>query len=53
VALLNKKNPFKRGVMRFDDYSYNLYNKYILLENSKQSVNKVYANNAVAVDGTS
>lgn len=24
--------PFKRGVMRFDDYNYNMYNKYILID---------------------
>ena len=27
-----KKDPFKRGVMRFEDYNYNMYNKYILVE---------------------
>lgn len=27
--------PFKRGVMRFDDYNYNMYNKYILIDSQK------------------
>lgn len=39
--------------MRFEDYSYNLYNKYILLENSKHSLQKNYFNNTMALDGTS
>ena len=27
--------PFKRGVMRFEDYNYNMYNPYILIDNTK------------------
>lgn len=30
-----KYAPFKRGVMRFEDYNYNMYNKYILIDNAK------------------
>ena len=26
------EHPFKRGSMKFDDYNYQLYNPYILLE---------------------
>lgn len=28
-----KHDPFKRGIMRFEDYNYNMYNKYILIDN--------------------
>ena len=30
-----KYAPFKRGVMRFEDYNYNIYNPYILIDNVK------------------
>lgn len=28
----NVNHPFTRGIMRFDDYNYNLINDYVLLE---------------------
>ena len=28
-------HPFKRGVMKFEDYNYNMYNPYILIDNVK------------------
>lgn len=30
-----KYAPFKRGIMRFEDYNYNMYNQYILIDNQK------------------
>ena len=32
---MQKYAPFKRGVMRFEDYNYNMYNKYILIDPQK------------------
>lgn len=29
---VNKYAPFKRGVMRFEDYNYRMYNQYILID---------------------
>ena len=31
----NAYNPFKRGVMEFDDYNYTIHNKYVLVEDPK------------------
>ena len=28
----HKREAFKRGAMMFDDYNYDLYNKYILID---------------------
>ncbi len=28
----NVNHPFTRGIMRFDDYNYNLINEYVLIE---------------------
>lgn len=30
-----KEAPFKRGIMKFEDYNYNMYNPYILIDHSK------------------
>ena len=30
-----KYAPFKRGIMRFEDYNYNMYNQYILVDSQK------------------
>lgn len=30
-----KNAPFKRGAMKFEDYNYNMYNQYILVDNQK------------------
>lgn len=32
-----EKNVFKRGVMNFEDYNYDCYNKYILIDPNKIS----------------
>ena len=32
---VNAYNPFKRGVMEFDDYNYAAYNPYVLVEDPK------------------
>ena len=32
-------NPFKRGVMQFEDYNYRLYNPYILVDKDKKAKN--------------
>jgi hypothetical protein len=29
---INKYAPFKRGVMRFEDYNYRMYNELILVD---------------------
>jgi hypothetical protein len=29
---IQKYAPFKRGVMRFEDYNYGMYNNYILID---------------------
>ena len=31
-----QENPFKRGSMKFDDYNYEMYNPYILVEEDKR-----------------
>ena len=35
-GVLNKNHPFMRGIMNFDDYNYNHYNSFVLLENPKK-----------------
>jgi hypothetical protein len=30
-----KNAPFRRGVMKFEDYNYNMYNPYILIDGAK------------------
>lgn len=30
-----RQNPFKRGAMRFEDYNYNMYNPYILVDSQQ------------------
>jgi len=30
-----KYAPFKRGIMRFEDYNYNMYNQFILIDSVK------------------
>ena len=32
-----QKHPFKRGVMKFDDFNYEVYNPYILVQEVKQN----------------
>lgn len=32
-----KNGVFKRGIMKFEDYNYNQYNSYILIDNLKGS----------------
>lgn len=32
----NSKHPFMRGIMRFDDYNYNQFNEYVLIEEPKE-----------------
>ena len=45
------KDPFKRGVMRFEDYNYNIYNKYILIDTEKGAkLNKMGYNNISKMD---
>ena len=45
------KDPFKRGVMRFEDYNYNIYNKYILIDTDKGAkLNKMGYNNISKMD---
>ena len=41
-----KYSPFMRGVMRFEDYNYNLYNQFILLDQQvgNKMQNTGYAN---------
>ncbi len=43
---LMKYSPFMRGVMRFEDYNYNMYNQFILLDNQvgHKMQNAGYAN---------
>ena len=36
----NKANPFKRGSMQFDDFNYEQYNPYILVEEDKAKTKK-------------
>ena len=36
----NKANPFKRGSMQFDDFNYEQYNPYILVEEDKAKTRK-------------
>ena len=31
-----KKNNFKRGAMMFEDYNYNMFNKYVLVNPNKE-----------------
>lgn len=31
----NRKHPFMRGIMTFDDYNYNQFNEYVLIEEPK------------------
>ena len=33
--LTYQDNPFKRGSMKFDDYNYQVYNPYILVQEEK------------------
>jgi len=32
---MQKTNPFMRGVMKFEDYNYDMYNKFILIDPNK------------------
>ena len=32
------EHPFKRGSMKFDDYNYQIYNPYILLEDVTENM---------------
>jgi hypothetical protein len=34
------KHPFKRGALAFEDYNYDLYNPYVLIE-SKETEQKI------------
>ena len=30
--------PFKRGIMNFDDFNYNAFNKYVLIKEPKEMI---------------
>ena len=30
--------PFKRGIMNFDDFNYNAFNKYVLIKEPKERI---------------
>mmetsp|Transcript_14964 Transcript_14964/g.18853 ORF Transcript_14964/g.18853 Transcript_14964/m.18853 type:complete len:141 (+) Transcript_14964:2300-2722(+) len=35
-----QENPFKRGSMKFDDFNYEVYNPYILVQEAKDKLGK-------------
>lgn len=49
---VNKYAPFKRGVMRFEDYNYRMYNQYILIDQQNANKGNAY-NNLSRIGGDS
>jgi len=38
----NKTNKFARGAMMFEDYNYNMFNKYVLVNPNKEYTDTSY-----------